>query len=190
MKVVNTIGLVVLSVVHLGIMVTMAGDGYDRIHFLYNGNSRVAAEAIYQIPGTNEEIVLKRRIAHLFLAEYDRELVFRIGEREFARKTVAADTGGYSKMNVYRTSPTTYFLCGEMSFDAYSLDAKARSIMSVGFEEKPSEAIYVGVFDNDENRRWRFISASERSQANDTQVPSGCSKHNEDIHTPDSKNHH
>ena len=181
MKLVKAVGLLVLGLVHLGITVTVACVGYDRMHFLYYGNSRVAAAAVYQIPETSNEIVLELRTAHLFLAEYDRELVLRIGKREVVRKTVAADSGGYSKMKIYRTSPTTYFLCGELSFDAYTLDAMARTIMSVGFEEDFSETVYVGVFDRDENRQWRFISAGERSDANDTLFPSGCSKHTNDI---------
>ena len=79
-------GLIVLALVHLDIVITMADVAYDRMHLFYHGNSAYAREAVYQIPGTYEEIVLERRAAHLFIAEYDRELVFQIGDREFARK--------------------------------------------------------------------------------------------------------
>lgn len=170
-------GLILLALIHLEITITIADFAYDRMHLFYYGNSAYARQAVYQIPGTYEEIVLERRAAHLFLAEYDRELVFRIGDREFVRKTAAGDSGGYCKMKVYRISPAHYFLCGELSFDAYILDAPGRSIRDVGFEERISGTIYIGVFDKDENGSWRFIAANQRTKEKDKLPGSGCSRH-------------
>jgi len=182
MRFVTKAGLIVLALIHLEIVITMTDVGYDRMHLFYYGKSAYAAEAVYQIPGTYEEIVLERRAAHLFLAEYDRELVFRIGNREFVRKTAAGDSGGYCKMKVYRISPAHYFLCGELSFDAYILDAPGRSIRNVGDEERFFGATYIGVFDKDENGPWRFIAANQRPEEKDMLPGSGCSRHTEDIH--------
>jgi hypothetical protein len=170
-------GLILLALVHLEIMITMADVAYDRMHLFYYGNSGFAAEAVYQIPGTYEEIVLERRAAHLFLAEYDRELVFRIGDREFTRKTAAADSGGYCKMKVYRISSAHYLLCGEMSFDAYILDAPGRSIRNADDRERFPSATYIGVFDKDEKGPWRFIAADQRADEKDKLTGSGCSRH-------------
>lgn len=190
MRFVTRAGLVVLALIHLQILISIAEVGYDRLHRFNHGRSRFAVKAVYQIPGTYEEIALERRAAHLFLAEYDRELVFRIGGREFARKTTAADTGGYCKMKVYRTSPTNYFLCGELSHDAYILDVTDRSIRNVGYEERFFRATYIGVFDNDENGPWRFIAANQRAEEKDKLTGSGCSTHTEDIHRAKDGNQH
>lgn len=168
-------GLIVLALVHTEIIITMAEVGYDRMHLFYYGKSGFAAEAVYQIPGTYEEIVVERRAAHLFLAEYDRELIFRIGDREFVRRDVAMDSGGYSKMKLYRLSPTIYFLCGELDYDTYVLDAAGRSIRDVHFDEKFSNATYLGVFDNDEEHGWSFITAHQRAEEYDKVAGSGCS---------------
>lgn len=178
-------GLIVLAVFHLEMMITMAEVGYDRMHLFYYGKSAYASEAVYQIPGTYEEIVVERRAAHLFLAEYDRELIFRIGDREFARKTAAADSGGYCKMKVYQISPTHYFLCGEMGSDAYILDAPGGSIRNASDEERFSRTSYIGVFDKDEDGPWRFIAASQQADEKDILTGSGCSRHTEDIHIRD-----
>lgn len=190
MRFVKKAGLIVLALIHLEIVITMAEVGYDKLHLFYYGKSGFAVEAVYQIPGTTEEIVVERRATHLFLAEYDRELVFRIGDREFARKTAAADTGGYCKMKLYRTSPTNYFLCGELSHDAYILDVTGRSIRDVGYEERFSRATYLGVFDNDDNVPWRFIAANQRAEEKDKLTGSGCSRHTEDIHRARDGNQH
>lgn len=177
MRSVKLAGLSFLALLHVGIMITMVEAIYDRAHFYYYGNSGYAAEAVYQIPGTHKEIVLERRAAHLFLAEYDRELVFLIGDREIARRTAAADSGGYSRMKVFQISPSSYFLCGEMSYDAHVLDAWGRSIRDAGDEEKLLNATYVGVFDKDEKKSWRFLSANERAEDKDKIDDSGCSRH-------------
>jgi hypothetical protein len=177
MRLAKTVGLIVLALIHLGIVITMAEVGYDRMHLLYFGKSGFAAEAVYRIPRTYEEIVVERRAAHLFLAEYDRELIFRIGDREFARKTAAADSGGYCRMKVFRISPTHYFLCGELSKDAYIVDVSGRSIRNASDKDRFSEATYIGVFDNDENGPWQFIAANHRAEQGDKLIGSACSRH-------------
>jgi hypothetical protein len=183
MNLVVKAGLIILALVHMQIMITLAEVGYDRMHLFYYGNSAYASQAVYQIPGTYEEIVLERRAAHLFLPEYDRELIFRIGDREFVRKTVAADSGGYCKMKVFRKSPTHYFLCGELGFDAYVVDSSGRSIRNVDGKERFSGATYMGSFDKEETGPWRFIAADQRPEEKDKLTGSGCSRHTEDIHT-------
>lgn len=182
MRFVKTTGLVVLAFIYLNLMITMADVAYDRMHLFYFGNAAFATEAVYQIPGTYEEIVLERRAAHLFLAEYNRELVFRIGDREFSRTAAAADSGGYSKMKVFQISPRFYFLCGELSNDAYIIDSWVRSTRDVEFDENFPKATYIGVFDKDEKGPWRFIAANERAEEKDKLTGSGCSRHIEDIH--------
>jgi hypothetical protein len=190
MRFVTRAGLIVLALIHLEIVITIAEAGYDRIHLFYFGKSRFAVEAVYQIPGTYEEIVVERRAAHPFLAEYDRELIFRIGVREFARMTTAADSGGYCKMKLYSTSPSNYLLCGELSHDAYILDVTGRRIRDVGYEERFFRPTYIGVFDNDENGSWRFISANQRAEEKDKLTGSGCLMDTEDIHRAKDGNQH
>ncbi len=170
-------GLATLTLAHAAIMITTVQITFDRVHFFYSGKSAFAAEAVNKIPGTNQEIVLERRQAHLFLAEYDRELVLRIGEQEIARKAAAGDTGGYCKMKVFRIAPTRYFLCGQLSHDAHIVDVAERSIRDPGDEDRLSGATYIGVFDNDKAEPWRFISDDQRAERADEMDSSACSKH-------------
>ncbi len=98
---------------------------YESFHRIVLGKSSYSTEAIYKIPNTSVEIVLERRAIHLFLAEYERILLLRIGKKEIIRQEVAADSGGYSRMNIYLISPSEYFLSGDISHDKFYLIFKS-----------------------------------------------------------------
>ncbi|PYT00151.1 MAG: hypothetical protein DMF63_09300 [Acidobacteria bacterium] len=116
--------------------------------------------AVFQVPETSIDIILERRNIHPFLAEYERTLVLRIDGKDVLRKEVAVDTGGYSRMNVFRLSADEYFLQGKLSADSFYLDVSRTSLIQLN--EKPLAAgRFIGSFDHDESG-WRFIPVSER----------------------------
>lgn len=144
------------------LMIVSFDTAYKSFHRIVLGKSSYSTEAIYKIPNSSVEIVLERRAIHLFLAEYERTLVLRISKKEIIRKEVAADTGGYSRMNVYFISPSEYFLCGNLSHDKFYLDIQKRDLSEAN-EEKPKEAKFLGSFDRDQ-KGWRFIPVLEREE--------------------------
>jgi hypothetical protein len=137
---------------------------YEISYRLIFGKASYSAEAVFKVPHADVEIILERRCIHLFLAEYERALVVRADGKEVLRKEAAADTGGYSRMNVYEISPTEYFLSGDLSGDRYELDIARQNINSGYLTERPAGAIFVGSFDREENKAWRFITAKERAE--------------------------
>jgi hypothetical protein len=170
MKVGKLLLIIVLSIFAAEVL----NIAYEGFHRLVSGRSSYSTEAYYKIPGTSVEIILERRAIHLFLAEYERTLVVRIGKRESIRKKVAEDSGGYCRMNVYQISPTEYFLSGDLSFDRYFLDIAKATFSDAGLEPNPTNAKFVGAFDSDEERVWRFIPVSERQEKkNKTQQHGG-----------------
>jgi len=148
----------------LGFLITIAAIqvGYETSYRLIFGKASYSTKAIFQVPQTNVEIILERRAIHLFLAEYERTLILRVDGKEVLRKEVAADSGGYSRMNVYQISPAEYFLSGDISHDKYELDITWLKINLIVLIEKLTSAKFIGAFDIDEKRIWRFISADER----------------------------
>jgi hypothetical protein len=58
-------------------------------------------------------------------------------------------------MNVYKFSPSEYFLSGDLSYDRYVLDISAPSIKAATLDAKPTNSKFVGCFDRDE-KGWRF----------------------------------
>lgn len=146
------------------IVVLFAQCSYETSYRIIFGKASYSEKASYKLPDTNAEIVLERRCIHLFLAEYERTLVLRINGKEVLRQEVAADSGGYSRMNVYQISPDKYFLSGDLSFDKYELNIAQQKITSVDSEEKPLNAEFIGTFDIDEKKPWRFITVTEREE--------------------------
>jgi hypothetical protein len=144
------------------LIVLVATSMYDPLHILIFGKSSHATEAVFKVPQTQIEIILERRAAHLFLAEYDRTLVLRANGKEILREEAAGDSGGYSRMNVYQISPTEFFLSGDFSHDRFRLTTTMPELKPVILEEKPTTANFIGAFDGDEKKRWRFIPVSER----------------------------
>ena len=76
------------------------------------------------------------------------------------RQEAAVDTGGYGRMNVYQTSPSEYFLSGELDYERYSLDISTPANNKAILNAKPANSRFVGCFDHDE-KGWRFIPEFE-----------------------------
>ena len=146
------------------ILINTLNLGYESGYRLIYGKASYSTKAIFRVPNSKVEIILERRAAHLFLGEYERTLVLRLNGKSILRTEAAFDTGGYSRMNVYRISPSEYFVSGAFSYDSFKLNVERREISSTESEEKPAQAKFVGAFDKDNNYYWRFIPASEREE--------------------------
>lgn len=123
--------------------------------------SNVPRKAVFRVPQTDFSIILEQYHAHLFLAEYERILVLQNGENEISRNEIAFDTGGYSRMNVYRTTPTRYFL--QDISNIYEFDVNRSEIFKTALGTKYN-GDFVGAFDFDGSKKWRFISSDERAE--------------------------
>ena len=146
------------------VVVLFAQCAYESSYRIIFGKASYSVKASYKLPNSNTEIILERRCIHLFLAEYERTLVLHVAGKEVLRQEVAADSGGYSRMNVYQVSPTEYFLSGDISYDKHELDITIPKITANHSEGKPTGARFVGAFDSDEKKVWRFIAKTEREE--------------------------
>ena len=141
------------------ILLGLADIGFEPAYRLIFGKASYSTEAAFLIPGSTLELVLDRRCIHLFLAEYERTLVLRDEDGDLLRLAVAVDTGGYSRMRIYRISASQFFLQGDLDFDRYLLDISKPSVAREISTERPPNAQLIGSFDRDEEG-WRFISAN------------------------------
>lgn len=123
--------------------------------------SDLSAEAVYKIPESSMELVLERRLTHLFLGEYERILILREGNRELLRQGIASDTGGYSRMCVYKTSSTEYYLRGMLDFDKFILDLSGPAFRKLNDKFQSNDSRFIGCFDRDPFG-WRFIPAKDQ----------------------------
>ncbi len=106
-------------------------------------------------------VAIEREPTHLFLAEYERYLILSIDGIEKQRIEMFDDTGGYSRTDVFQTSATQYVLRG--FDDRYQLDLVRQSVSPAQTFDKKN-AKFVGSFDVDDDRVWRFILATERPE--------------------------
>jgi hypothetical protein len=148
----------------LSALASLSADdiAFEPAHRFFGKASRLT-EAAFHIPGTKLELGLDRRCIHIFLAEYERTLVLRNAGRELLRQVIAVDTGGYTRMNVYRISSSVYYLQGLLGNDTYFLDIATPSVTGNAEWKRPVDAEFLGAFDRDE-KGWRFIAASERPE--------------------------
>ena len=137
----------------------VADIGFETANRIVSGKASYASEAVFSVPGSKLQLVLERRSIHLFLAEYERTLVLRDEEGDVLRLAAAIDTGGYSRMRVYRVSASQFYLEGDLDFDRYLLDISKPSVGREIATERPPHAQLIGSFDRDEEG-WRFIPAN------------------------------
>ncbi|HEY0082705.1 MAG TPA: hypothetical protein VGB61_07940 [Pyrinomonadaceae bacterium] len=130
------------------------------------------SSASLPIAATNASLRLERISIHDFLAEYDRYLVLIVGGVPVTRTQISTDTGGKSRANVFfRKADSTLVLQDWMG--RYEINVAQRNISEVSSTcREPEGNVFVGAFDVDETKEWRFIPAAERKQM---PVPaSGC----------------
>lgn len=130
------------------------------------------SSASLPIAVANASLRLERVCIHDFLAEYDRYLVLIVGGVSVTRTQISTDTGGKSRANVFfRKADSTLVLQDWMS--SYEINVAQRNISEVSYKcGEPEGSVFVGAFDVDETKEWRFIPAAERKQM---PIPaSGC----------------
>ena len=127
---------------------------------VFSACSHSTETAEYSIPASDVSVVIERQASHAFLAEYHR-LAYLVSSRQpLAQTALLADSGGYSRTNLFRLTETTLLL---RDADAsYLVDVRAKSIEKDDSRRK--EGIFVGSFDVDPSKAWRFIPAMERPE--------------------------
>jgi hypothetical protein len=120
--------------------------------------------ATLRLPGTSTTLVIERRPMHANQAEYHRTVVLRMGPRDLVRQSMFDDTGGYSRTNVYRSSDSTFVLVDVEA--SYAANARGEELRrdDVRRTDAKSRGQFLGAFDIDSSRTWRFIPATEQPE--------------------------
>jgi hypothetical protein len=110
------------------------------------------------IHGTGLSLAVERFNAHPFRFEYRRYALLLRDGRPLARIEMAYDAGGRSRVSAFRPSDSMLIL--QDAFDEYEVDL-SRLIFSKrrGRTNDLSRLNFIGVFDLDESKAWRFIPA-------------------------------
>lgn len=143
------IGGIVLVIAVTG---TLAGVSY---YFppTYQATTRLADSA--------SEISIQLVPTHPYLAEYQRTLVLHKAGSPDQRVEMFADTGGYSRTQLYRLPDGKFLVSG--FFDAFVIDLSRHSIAPYT-ETAVHMGAYLGAFDKmgpDSSKEWTFNDTSQ-----------------------------
>jgi hypothetical protein len=122
------------------------------------GNSLELAR--YQQPNSTIAVAVQRA-SHGLFAEYERTVIVEFEGRAVAQLQMFPDTGGYSRANIYQLGNEHLVLLRDADA-SYTIDLATRIITKD--KERRRSGTFLGSFDVDQSRRWRFIAAGERSE--------------------------
>lgn len=115
-------------------------------------------EAVANLPGTESVIVMQLLRMHPFLAEYNRFIELRVAGETVLRMKLDPDTGGYSRTQLYDLGNGEMLVLGY--FDALLVDT-TKNTATEAPTVRPAHAVYLGAFEREQTRRWRFAAATE-----------------------------
>jgi len=123
---------------------------------------RAEYSAQYAIPNSNTVVGVQLTQSHPFLAEYDRVLFFGPAEGPFQRIALFPDTGGYTLVNLYKLDAST-LIADTIGNQSYRIELDSDPGTPV-LRNQPVESStqFLGAFDFDKSREWRFIGAGDR----------------------------
>jgi hypothetical protein len=97
-------------------------------------------------------VEVRKTHAHLFLAEYDFELVLKADGKTVDTAQMSGDSGGYSRIDLFRVNSSTYAFRDHAQ--SQCLDLSIPRFESCGLDRF---GIPIGYFDFDKTKTWRFI---------------------------------
>ena len=124
-------------------------------------NSDVPVPASTTLP-QGAVFTITRVATHPFLARYNLRLTVRGEAGCQAEAELFPDTGRVSRRNLYRVADTLYYVIGQ--YDARVVDLDRCRITLAEFHVLKTGATFLGSFDENEEREWVFLSASQRPE--------------------------
>jgi hypothetical protein len=125
-------------------------------------NSDVPEPAVMESPRFGLRVTVTRVATHPFLARYD--LKVRIERRDgcVAAGELFPDTGQAGRRNLYLSGSGAVLVVGQ--FDARVLREDRCMIELVEFRHLEQGGTFLGTFDLDEQKRWRFLPPDVRPE--------------------------
>ena len=118
--------------------------------------------ATAEVPSVGTRVTVSRVASHPFLARYN--LKVRVDGPSGCRASMDLfpDTGGVSRRNLYDTPAGLLYVIGQ--YDARVIDPRLCIITLSEFRFLEPQRSFLGSFDEDGERGWRFLSPDERPE--------------------------
>lgn len=118
--------------------------------------------ASMEIPSARLRVTIVRVATDPFLPRYNLKLSITGGSGCAGSAELFPDTGYASRRNVYLAGPGLVYVVGQ--FDARVIDANSCRITLSEFRHLARDVVFLGAFDEDRERRWTYLPASERPE--------------------------
>jgi len=125
-------------------------------------NSDIPEVAVAEVSSLNLVVTVTRVATHPFLARYNLSMTTTAAAGCSATSALFPDTGGVSRRNVYAGTTGLLYMVGQ--YDVRVFDKNRCAIELRELHSLENRLDYLGTFDIDRERRWKFFSAAARPE--------------------------
>jgi hypothetical protein len=139
-----------------------AASGFFLLLFLSGCRSDTPQPAVVEVTSAGMRVTVTRIASHPFLARYNLKLRIDGPDGCRASTDLFPDTGGVSRRNLYDTPAGLLYVIGQ--YDARVIDPRSCVITLSEFRFLEPRRSFLGSFDEDEGRQWRYLSSEQRAE--------------------------
>lgn len=125
-------------------------------------NSDAPVSASVEFSVDQVRLTITRTATNLFLSRHDLRLALEGPGGCSAETELFPNTGYASRRNLYRTRAGLLYVVGQ--FDARIIDPLRCTITLAEFRTLDGYVTFLGSFDENEQKRWTYFPASQRSE--------------------------
>lgn len=125
-------------------------------------NSDRPESATVDLPTVGIHMTITRIATHPFLARYRLTLQVEGPQGCSSTTELFPDTGYAGRRNVYQQGSGSIIVLGQ--YDARVIDAQSCSVRLVEFQSLGAPSTFLGSFDVDGEKRWRYLPAAVRAE--------------------------
>jgi hypothetical protein len=118
--------------------------------------------ASVEFPADHVRLTITRVATDMFLSRHNLRLALAGPAGCSAEETLFPNTGYVSRRNLYQAGAGTLYVVGQ--FDARVVDTTHCTITLAEFRTLDRYVTFLGSFDEDEQKRWTYFPASQRSE--------------------------
>ncbi|NGZ04238.1 MAG: hypothetical protein CV090_14450 [Nitrospira sp. WS238] len=125
-------------------------------------NSNVPEPASADIASARLRLTIVRMATDPFLQRFNLTMNVTGAEGCASSTELFPDTGYAGRRNVYQAAKGMVYVVGQ--YDARIIDAQTCRTSLSEFRHLDREVIFIGSFDQDDEKRWRYFSSFQRSE--------------------------
>ena len=125
-------------------------------------NSDRPEPAVVDLPMAGIHMNITRTATHPCLARYRLTLQVEGPQGCSSTTELFPDTGYAGRRNVYQQGSGSIIVLGQ--YDARAIETQSCSVRLVEFQSLGAPSTFLGSFDVDREKRWRYLPAAERAE--------------------------